>query len=106
MTAPLTERKWLRPKEAAAFLGISLSTLYNWRRKGIVRFHRLGPRVVAVRREDLQNVGQSEPPKPEGVLTSETVRRLVELNERMRRKYGILPSSTPIIREERDRHNV
>jgi len=42
------EREWLRPREAAAHLGISLSTLYAWRSRGLVQFHRIGPLAVAL----------------------------------------------------------
>jgi len=106
MATRLSEREWLRPKEAAEYLGISLSTLYAWRRKGIVQFYRMGPRVLGVRRTELEAVAQPDQPKPYGVVTAEMVRRVQAFNEKMRRKYGILPDSTPIVREERDRHTV
>ena len=106
VAVPLTEREWLRPKEAAEYLGIALSTLYSWRRKGIVRFHRMGPRAVGLRRDELDAAAATGQPDHGRVLSVETVRRLVEHNERLRRKYGILPDSTSVIREARDSHRA
>jgi excisionase family DNA binding protein len=43
---------WLAPREAAAYLGISLGTLRNWTSARYVPFARRG-RVVRYRRHDL-----------------------------------------------------
>ena len=103
MATSLSEREWLRPKEAAEYLGISLSTLYNWRKKGIVRFYRMGPRVTGLRRGELAALAQTDQAEPMGVLTREVVDEITAFHEKMRRKYGVQPDSAPFIREERDR---
>jgi len=102
MAIPLTEREWLRPKEAAEYLGVSLSTLYSWKRKGLVRFYRMGPRAVGLRRHELEELGDGRPSREPYVVSDRMVREVREWNERMRRKYGLLPDSTPTIRKERD----
>ncbi len=105
MAIPLTEREWLRPKEAAEYLGISLSTLYSWKRKGLVRFYRMGPRAVGLRRGDIDMLARIDTAGERGARRT-IAEELWELNEEMRRKYGILPDSTPVIRGTRDTHRV
>ena len=106
MAVPLAEREWLRPKEAAEYLGISLSTLYNWRRKGLVRFYRMGPRAVGVRLGELAMIAEPDEAGTEAPNRVGLADRLWALNEEMRKRYGMLPDSTPVIREARDRHTV
>ncbi|WP_022947689.1 helix-turn-helix transcriptional regulator [Methylohalobius crimeensis] len=45
-----------RPKDAAAFLGVALSTVYRWERdlQGFPRRVKLGPRVSGWRLSDLE----------------------------------------------------
>ena len=102
MAQNMADRVWLRPREAAEHLGISLSTLYSWRKKGIVRFHRIGPRAVALRRNELDALAAPDGERDWRPFSRESVERLIAHNERMRRKYGVLPDSTPEIRAERD----
>ena len=44
----------LRPREAAAALGIGRTTLYKIIAAGELRLVRLGPRMVGIRSDDLQ----------------------------------------------------
>ena len=101
MAQALGEREWLRPKQAAEYLGVSLSTLYNWRKKGLVRFHRIGPRAVALKRDELEGVAV-----PDGDAAAaprgDSAARCRALAERLHRKYGTMPDSTPLIRADRE----
>ena len=67
-----TDRAMLRAPEAAAFLGVAIKTLANWRSMGAgPRFCRLG-RVIAYRPEDLRAFVDAQlqttagPAKPQG----------------------------------------
>jgi prophage regulatory protein len=52
----------LRPKEAAAYLGIARATLYRYVEAGIIEPPRqIGPGAVAWRREDLDDWLESRP---------------------------------------------
>jgi len=103
MVQTTAERVWLRPREAAEHLGVSVSTLYAWRKKGIVRFHRIGPRAVALRRSELDALARPEGGPDWRPFGRESIDRLKAHVEAMRRKYGVLSDSTPFIRAERDR---
>jgi predicted DNA-binding transcriptional regulator AlpA len=51
----LTERKKVRSAQAAAYLGISPSTIAKWRMRGAgPPFHRCGPRIVLYFIDDLE----------------------------------------------------
>ncbi len=100
MATPLAEREWLRPREAAAYLGVSLSTLYSWRRRGLVRFYRMGPRAVVVRREELDALATRAGPESEG--DGGLAAHLRALNDSMRAKYGATGDSVAVIREARE----
>ena len=98
MAQALGEREWLRPKQAAEYLGVSLSTLYNWRKKGLIRFHRIGPRAVALRREELEGVVE-----PEGNAdTGDPWEALRALSDELHEEHGLLPDSTPQLRRDRE----
>jgi excisionase family DNA binding protein len=102
MVQTTAERVWLRPREAAEHLGVSVSTLYAWRKKGIVRFHRIGPRAVALRRSELDALAAPDEERDWRPFSRESIERLKAHVEVMRQKYGVLPDSTPDIRAERD----
>ena len=95
-------REWLRPKEAAEYLGVAVSTLYSWRKRNLVRFYRVGPRAVALRREELDALAQQIVPDSESDSRDTTPEVLAELNQSMRVKYGTLDDSTPVIRAARE----
>ena len=95
-------RDWLRPKEAAEYLGVAVSTLYSWRKRNLVRFYRVGPRAVALRREELDALAQQTVSDSEGASAPTTPEMLAELNQSMRVKYGSLDDSTPVIRAARE----
>ncbi|MGD9518194.1 MAG: helix-turn-helix transcriptional regulator [Armatimonadota bacterium] len=97
-----SSEKWLRPKEAATYLGISLSTLYSWRKRGIVRFYRLGPRVVALLREDLDRLASPALAEEEGPEAVDTISALRVLHQRMYERYGVTEESTGVIRQARE----
>jgi excisionase family DNA binding protein len=42
----MERRKHLTTQKAAAYLNISVRTLHNWLRDGIVKGHRCGPRLL------------------------------------------------------------
>jgi len=97
MAETLADRDWLRPKQAAEYLGVSVSTLYNWRKKGLVRFHRIGPRAVALRRDELEGVAV-----PDGdAHMKDPWEALRALSDELYGKYGLLPDSTPQLRRDR-----
>jgi len=95
-------QEWLRPREAAEYLGIAVSTLYSWRKRNLVRFYRVGPRAVALRRADLDALAQQIVPDSESDPRHVTPETLAELNRSMRVKYGALDDSTPVIRAARE----
>jgi excisionase family DNA binding protein len=103
MAQSTADRVWLRPREAAEHLGISLSTLYAWRKKGLVRFHRIGPRAVALRREELDGLPGPAMAPDSGVISPQTVERLRALREETHGRYGVLSDSVPVIRAARER---
>jgi excisionase family DNA binding protein len=102
MARNTAERFWLRPREAAEHLGISISTLYAWRKKGLVRFHRIGPRAVALRRGELDELAAREAPPSTRAFGRESLDRLWAVNEELRRRHGVLSDSVPVIRAARD----
>jgi len=102
MAQNTTERVWLRPREAAEHLGISLSTLYAWRKKGLVRFHRIGPRAVALRRSELDDLGGKQSGPSPTALGRESLDRLWAVNDELRRRHGVLSDSVPVIRAARE----
>jgi excisionase family DNA binding protein len=51
----------LRPREAAAALGIGRSTLYQLIGRGELRLVRLGPRTVGVRSDDIARWIETRP---------------------------------------------
>jgi len=61
------ELAWLRPDEAATFLGIGPTKLELWAKAGLIRTYKLGRRgAVLFRRSDLQNILESQaPPDPD-----------------------------------------
>ena len=99
MGEALADREWMRPRQAAEYLGISLSTLYLWRRKGLVRFYRLGPRAVALRREELDGI--ATPTRAEQ-SDADPFQELFAFNDELYAKYGLMPDSTPQIRRDRE----
>jgi excisionase family DNA binding protein len=46
-------RKNLSTSEAAAYLNISVRTLHNWLREGIIEGHRCGPRLLRFNADEL-----------------------------------------------------
>jgi len=96
------DRVWLRPREAATHLGVSLSTLYAWRRQGLVRFHRIGPRAVALKRDELDALATPEGPARPGTISREAIERLRALREATRSRFGLLSDSVPVIRAARE----
>ncbi|KAA8723244.1 helix-turn-helix transcriptional regulator [Corynebacterium phocae] len=44
---------FMTEQEACDYLGVTRNTLYKFRKTGRVAFHRLGPRRVVYRQEDL-----------------------------------------------------
>ena len=102
MAQNMADRVWLRPRQAAEHLGVSLSTLYAWRKRGLVRFHRLGPRAVALRRDELDALATSAAAPQAGLISGETVDRLRALQEETGRRFGVLSDSVPVIRAARE----
>jgi excisionase family DNA binding protein len=102
MAHSTTGPQWLRPREAAAHLGISLSTLYAWRKRGLVQFHRIGPRAVALRRDELDALATPTTPRHSGLISRATVERLRALQEETRVRFGLLSDSVPVIRAARE----
>lgn len=49
---------YLRVTDAAAQLGISPRTLREWIRRGVLPGYRLGPRLIQVRRTDVDAIRQ------------------------------------------------
>lgn len=57
MLATQPEQKWLTAQEAADYLRISISTLYAWIARGVVkRYTARGSRVVRFSRNQLEGV--------------------------------------------------
>ncbi|HJN17156.1 MAG TPA: helix-turn-helix domain-containing protein [Armatimonadota bacterium] len=100
MAQPIPEREWLRPKQAADYLGVSVSTLYGWRKRGLVKFYQIGPRAVALRRRELDELSDATPagPPPD----DDGFDAVIAINEALHTKYGLFSDSTPVIRRERD----
>lgn len=76
-----------------------------------VRVRNLGDEVVGEFKERAKRHGRSLEAELRELLTSEALRPRRELiedlerfSETLRGKYGLLPDSAPIIREERERH--
>jgi len=99
MAQPIAEREWLRPKQAAEYLGVSVSTLYGWRKRGLVKFYQIGPRAVALRRRELDELTEASPADPP---PGDPFDALIKISDALREKYGQLSDSTPVIRRERD----
>jgi plasmid stability protein len=75
-----------------------------------VRVRDLDDRVIAELKAQAKRHGKTFGEELRGLLTEaawrprrEMVAELREHQEQMRAKYGVLPDSTPLIREERDR---
>ena len=102
MAQSIGERTWLRPKEAAEHLGISLSTLYSWRKKGIVRFHRIGPRAVALRRDQLDALDMRDSASGPTVFGRDSLERLWAIRDQLHERHGVLSDSVPVIRAARE----
>lgn len=49
--------------ETAQLLGVSLPTIYNWTKKGILTAHHLGNRVYYKKHEVIQAMTATQPPK-------------------------------------------
>jgi excisionase family DNA binding protein len=104
MAGNTADRVWLRPREAAEHLGISLSTLYAWRKRGLVQFHRVGPRAVALRRDELDSLATPTTSSHSGLISRATVEQLRALQEETRVRFGLLSDSVPVVRAARESH--
>ena len=103
-----TERQteWMTVEEAAKYLKVSASTLYRWRDLGRVVFHRIGPRTVRLRRDELAAM----PPVPE-TEDEEALRRRREawareataFARRLEERYGKSDDSAVFLRHARQR---
>lgn len=54
----------LRPRDAAAAIGVGRSTLYNLIGRGELRLVRIGPRSVGIRSDDIETWIASRPAAP------------------------------------------
>jgi len=79
---------WMRHQDAAAYLGVSVWTLAHMRVRGDgPAFYRLGPRLIAYRKEDIETWLQSRrcstmrDPMPGPVPPASLERTLPELEE-------------------------
>jgi len=48
------EKENYRPKEAAKYLGVGLSTIWRYIKDGKLQAHRIGPRVTVIHRLELE----------------------------------------------------
>ena len=55
MKTLLLEKRLLTEKETASILNVSTKTLWSWRKKKIIPFHRLGEDVIRYTTEDIRN---------------------------------------------------
>lgn len=117
--------EYLSVKEAAAELGVSPSTIWRWIEAGRLPAQRIGPKIIRLRRDDVSlsiatsvdSIPRSSPPR--GRQGSPTLLRRTpeqqhafrvameradEIRARILARRGgeLVPSSTDIIREERD----
>ena len=61
-STPGTDR-YLRPREAALYIGLSKKTLERYRKAGLLRTHKLNQRVVRYRASDLDRLFAGQSPK-------------------------------------------
>ena len=116
--------EYLSVKEAAAELGVSPSTIWRWIEAGRLPAQRIGPKIIRLRQADVaRSVGSRSAVVPEAdpweevrrsirPMTEEEGRRFDaalqaadKLRARIRKRRGgkLVPSSTDIIREWRDK---
>lgn len=53
-----TDQDNLSPAEAAEYLGVDDSTIRRWIRRGILAAERKGPRLIQIKRSDLDAVSK------------------------------------------------
>ncbi len=51
---PKTPTEYLTRREVAKMLSVDLSTIHNWKKKGILKAYQVGGRVI-FKREDVEN---------------------------------------------------
>lgn len=53
-----TEQHELSPAESAEYMGVNESTIRRWIRKGLLPAERVGPRLLRIKRSDLDALKQ------------------------------------------------
>jgi len=56
MTKNKVEKRYYRPAEAAIYLGIGESTIWDWVRKGKLKVKQIGPKVTVLDKNQLDGL--------------------------------------------------
>ncbi len=124
MTMTSAHRDYMTVKEAAAELGVSPSTIWRWISAGRIPAQRIGPKIIRLRKRDVDEAGahpafafaSTDPweairrslrpmTEEEGHRLDAALKAAGENRAEMRKERGgkLVPSSTDIIREWRDK---
>lgn len=51
----IKDKKYMKPKEAAEYMGVARSTIYNWEKKGLIKMHRIEG-ISRIKKADLDKL--------------------------------------------------
>ncbi len=68
---------WLRPAEAAEYIGVSLSTIKRWLRDGDITARKVSPRIVLIDRHALDDwINQHNAPDNVQAIANEMIAKI------------------------------
>jgi len=56
MSKNIVEKRYYRPTEAAIYLGVGESTIWDWVRKGKLKVKKIGPKVTVLDKNQLDKL--------------------------------------------------